>query len=308
MGPFSPTTWIAAAVLALFGLLAKHALDMKGKKNYREMFGSLTLSLLPATLFWLWEVSAEDSMATRTLLVIPAGALIGAFAFAWAAYVLHDMRKTSRVTESFTVPAETERLVSQAQFAIVAELEKFLGSKDENDLRVAFDLPAILQKNINTQIIRINLIKSGRENDFLYTNYTDNGSLIFWAKEGHYTTGPSGVHVDAGPKDVLFLVTTSKFQMAQKRLVEFANSALIPESIKKEVLAFNAAINQDTELMMRILDEKMHDNENYFSHNMELGTPYYGVIVSEFAARITPLKPAADKVLAAIAESWKISK
>ena len=99
-------------------------------------------------------------------------------------------------------------------------------------------------------------IKSGKEEDFLYSNYTDNGSWIMWAKEGHYTTGPSGVHVDAGPKDVLYLVTTTKFQIAQKRLVDFMNSALLPESIKKEIAGFNDTINKDTELMMRILDEK----------------------------------------------------
>jgi hypothetical protein len=96
--------------------------------------------------------------------------------------------------------------------------------------------------------------------------------------------------------------------MAQKKIVEFINSALVPQPIKLKVSEFNKAIAQDTELMMKILDSKMHEDENYFLKNMDMDTPYYGVIVTAFATQMTPLKPAAEGVLSAIAESWKISK
>jgi hypothetical protein len=216
---------------------------------------------------------------------------------------------TSHATEIVAaLNNETERLVSQAQFAKVAELEGFLGGKDENGLRQIFDIPNVLQKNINAQIVRIGFIKSGREKQFIYTDYSDNGSMIFWAKEGHFSTGPSGVHVDAGPKDVLFLVTTSKFQNAQAKIIGFLNSALIPDSIKEPLKAFDGVVNKIPELMMNILDERMHEDENFFIFNMQMGTPFYGVIVSEFATKTPHLKPAADLVLTAVAASWKISR
>jgi hypothetical protein len=210
--------------------------------------------------------------------------------------------------ENVKTQSETDRLVSKSQFEKVSQLAEFFGSKDEHGLRETFDLGNIIQKNINTQIIRIGFIKSGREKEFFYNNYSDNGNFIFWAKEGHFTTGPSGVHINAGPQDVFFLVTTNKYQLAKKRLVEFINSALIPESIKKEVSAFDKVLNDNTELMTRILNEKMHEDENYFLSNMSMGSPFYGVIVSDFARRMTQLKPAADRVLSAIAASWKISQ
>ena len=125
---------------------------------------------------------------------------------------------------------------------------------------------------------------------------------LFWF------TGPSGVHVDAGPKDVLFLVTTSKFQDAQAKMMGFLNSALIPDSIKEPLKAFDGVVNKIPELMMSILDERMHQDENFFIFNMQMGTPFYGVIVSEFASKTPHLKPPADLVLTAIAASWKISK
>jgi hypothetical protein len=203
---------------------------------------------------------------------------------------------------------KTHPLVFQAQFEEIKRVESFFGGKDEMELRNIFDLPKILTKNIDTQNIRMDFIKLGKEKEFLYNNYSDNGSFLFLAKEGHFTTGPSGVHVDAGPKDVLFLVTTEKFQMAKKQLTGFMNSALIPESIKNGVSAFDKVINDDTEIMTRILDDKMHQDENFFIHYMDIGSPFYGVIVSEYAKRIVHLKPTSDRILSAISASLNISQ
>jgi hypothetical protein len=207
-----------------------------------------------------------------------------------------------------TVHPETGRLVSQAQFTKVTELEKFFGGKEEYDLRVLFDLPFILDKNIQTQLIRMSLIKAGREKEFFYNNYSDNGSFIFWAKEGYFKTDASGVQVFSGPKDVHYLVTTTKFQTAQRKLVEFMNSALIPESIKHEVSKFNATIHKNTELMTSILDARLNQDDRYFTHYNDMSGPFYAVISNDFADKIIHLKPQADRILAAIAASWKISK
>jgi hypothetical protein len=60
--------------------------------------------------------------------------------------------------------------------------------------------------------------------------------------------------------------------------------------------------------MMHVMDERMHQDENYFIQNMNMGTSFYGVIVTDYARRIIPLKPAADRVLSAIATTWKINQ
>lgn len=216
---------------------------------------------------------------------------------------------SGNVQNNYIGDRETEsgRLVSQAQFAKMAEVEAFFGGKEEGDLRELFDLPTILNKNIEAQIVRMRFIKAGRESEFFYSNYTDNGQWIMWAKEGHVTTGPSGVHLNAGPKDVLHLVTTAKFQLAKRRIVEFANSAFVPESVKVQIKSFDAVIDRDTELMIRVLDERMHEDENYFFLYLDMQSRYYGVIVSDFATRVEHLKPPAEQILLAVAASWKIS-
>ena len=302
MGEAAATTLAVLLFVAAFlGSGAYAVLSMADFRAARHGFWAAAFSFAAIGLV----------LGVMTTWSLPARIIVCAVFFAAAGGGLVWVLDYLKVREALGIEkpqTETDRLVSQAQFAKVTQLEEFLGSKDENDLRQTFDLQNIFQKNISTQIIRIGFIKSGKEKEFLYNNYSDNGIFIFWAKEGHFTTGPSGVHVDAGPKDVLFLVTTAKFQAAQKKLIEFMNSALIPDSIKKEVVAFNKTINDDTELMMRVLDERMHEDENYFLRHMEMGTPYYGVIVSEYARRVIHLKPPADRVLSAIAASWRISR
>lgn len=89
--------------------------------------------------------------------------------------------------------------------------------------------------------------------------------------------------------------------------MEFSNSALVPESIKTEVNSFYSVLANDMQLMMVIMDQRMHEDENYFTRYREMQSPYYGVIENEFARRAALLKPYVDRILAAIALTWKIS-
>ena len=145
---------------------------------------------------------------------------------------------------------DTGRLVSQAQFEKVRELERFLGGKDENDLRNLFDLNTILERNIAVQATRIRMLQAGHYEDFLYKN-----PMLFWAKEGYYTAGPNGVHVNNGPRDVFFLEITQQYEDASKKLTEFQNTALIPSPIENALADFKVVLGQYTDTMFRVLDE-----------------------------------------------------
>lgn len=171
--------------------------------------------------------------------------------------------------------SKTPSYVASAQFEELKKVETFFGERDELKLRELFDLTAIFKKNIDVQITRIKYIKSGHDSDFYYNNYTDNGIFIVWAKEGHYAVSQSGVNINAGPKDVLYLVTTSKFQSAQERINNFISSALIPDNIKNAIKDFNSALNKQPETMLQILDERMHEDEEYFISHLAVGSKYY---------------------------------
>jgi hypothetical protein len=89
MGLLYPTLPIAIC-MAVFALLGRHALDMKGKGNYRQTWGALSLSVAPLALFLLWVESGESSMIARNMVLIPSGAIFGALVFAYAGYVWSD--------------------------------------------------------------------------------------------------------------------------------------------------------------------------------------------------------------------------
>jgi len=106
MGLLYPALPIAISI-AVFGLLGKYALDMKGKENYRQMWGALSLSVLPLALFLLWADSGESSMIARNMVLIPAGPIIGACVFVYTGYVWSDF------TTKTQVPPQSSELVGK---------------------------------------------------------------------------------------------------------------------------------------------------------------------------------------------------
>lgn len=261
-------------------------------------------------LMTTWPLTARISIA----------AVFAAVAFGSLVWVLDYLNIRERMGLENEGQGETGHLVSQAQFEKVREVESFFGGKDENGLRVVFDLQNILYKNITAQSARIALRRAGRANEFSYNNYTDNGQLIVWVKESSdlppagrpivpgMAFGPSGMNPHEGPRDVRYLVTTAKYQSATAKLTEFQNSVLIPESIKKALKDFGADFYKNTDVMLRLFDDYLHQDEGYFINHWTIGSPFNNVINNEFVGRMTYLKPGADRVLDAISIVWKVNK
>ncbi|MGB9426797.1 MAG: hypothetical protein WCB09_10260, partial [Methylocella sp.] len=205
--------------------------------------------------------------------------------------------------------SEPHPLVVQEQFAEMKELKDFLNGNDEMGIRMLFDIPHMLTRNIEILNIKIIFIRAGKWEEFQYYNYSEGDrEMVMLAKEGHYSIGQSGVHIEAEAHDVLFIVTTAKYQQSIKMFTKFINSTLILESVKKEVIALAEIINLNVKSIINLLNEKMHQNEEYFLQYMNMNSQFYGVIVSEYARKINPLKPSVDRVLSAITATWKIAQ
>lgn len=125
------------------------------------------------------------------------------------------------------------------------------------------------------------------------------------AMEGKYHSTPSGPSIDEGPRDVLYLITTAKYQNAQKRINNFLNSALVPDSIKAPLVEFNKTIGVDIEIMTRALNARMNENDDYFLKYNEIGSKYYKVLNHDYVTRFVSIKPKADAVLSAISRHWR---
>jgi hypothetical protein len=208
----------------------------------------------------VWDVTATQSAWVRVPFVALASVAIGVFVVEGTRWTYREA--TSHQRSEGTVGAHP--LVFQEQLAEIKELEKFI-AQDEIGLRNSFDIPTILDRNIMVQNIRIGFRSTGKLQDFRYDNYTEGDhSFIMLTIEGKYHPTPSGPSIDDGPRDVLYLITTTKYQDAQKRINNFLNSALVPDSIKAPLVEFNKTIGKDIEIMIRALNAIMNENDDYF--------------------------------------------
>ena len=272
---------------------------------------TVVIGTLTGVYFILVHAVREDRAMPISLMVI--GTLLFLAGSIWLGIVndraMRDREPKVRAPNASTKPnSELHPRVFDAQFTELRELEQFLSGKDEMGLRETFDIPSMLTRNIIILIDKIRFIRAGRWEDFQYDPYLEgHRDMIFWAKEGKFSTGPSGVHINAEPHDILILVTTTKHQDAKRKLTRFVNSAVLPDAIKSGAVQFDRNINKNFELMLHIMDERMHENEEYFLQYLNMGTPFYGVIASDYARHIQPLKPVADRLLALIAGHWRIN-
>ncbi len=263
-----------------------------------------------------YEFLSEQSAIHRRSMMIPIiGMVISALAFiSFAIWWNYGKEKQSEVGQISKIPAdapastalkEPNPQVFQVQFAKIKQLSDFIG-KDEDSLRKDFDFWNILSKNISVQNIRIRLRNEGRLETFKYNFYTEgDGSFIMLAMEGKYHFTPTGPHIDEGPHDVLFLVTTKKYQDSQNEIIGYINSPLIPESIKTPLAEYKKIVDQNFELMIRVLNKRMNEGDDFFIKSQDYGGPYYGIINNDYAEAFNFLKPKADVVVLEIAKYLK---
>lgn len=240
--------------------------------------------------------------AIRYLVAAIVGGALTACACAAVDYI------SRREIASQVTPQPTSA-VTAAQFAEMQELHDLLGEKDEMQLRETFDLPYMLLRNMDILQIKVGFIHAGKWRDFLTQHYGEgNGDAILWEKPGVVTRGPNGMHLNPGPLDVILIVTTVKYQQSKKRLIQLSNSALIPVHIKAKLIDLDRLIDADVNIMMQVLDGKLHENENYILQYKNVKSPYYGGVVSEYARRFRPLKPLSDDIVAAIGNRWQTNR
>ena len=202
---------------------------------------------------------------------------------------------------------EPHPLVFEAQFKELSALREFL-SNDDMVARQEFDIPAIMDKNIGIQQLRIMFFRAGNKAMFPYQIYAQDGGWIVMVREGNYNASrgkinmgesidSNGVGVVEGKKDVLFLIMTNKYQAAMTKLTAFINSPLILDTIKEPLKGLKATVANDIQLIFTILNERLQDNEDYFMKFREPNTKFTSVITNDYASRFIPLSPFSSSAL-----------
>ena len=165
--------------------------------------------------------------------------------------------------------------------------------------------PAQLHR-LDVNKIKIGFIRQGKLAEFFYNNYADNGQMIIYLDPSRNATQtPHGVHVEAEPRDVNIIITTTKYQMSMAELERLKHSSLTPDSVSAALLEFQQAVSANYETMIHVLNNRLNEDEGYFLENDKSGSKYHKVIDNDYVKRFVSLKPKADKVAAAIRAYWK---
>jgi hypothetical protein len=198
--------------------------------------------------------------------------------------------------------------VGRVEFARINEVRDFFGGVDENGLRQKFDIYTILDKNIAIQADRIRYRLAGAGSSFNRYNYTGDGTWIWYSKPGTWEMMPSGPHVHQGPKDIVYLLVTAKYQNAVNQINRWKNDPLLPDPIRESLSEFNDLLNRNRLVMFQVFNERLGENDNYFLKAGSNDDRFAHVITNDFVIRMAPLKPAADEIRRAITESLRVNR
>ena len=100
-------------------------------------------------------------------------------------------------------------------------------------------------------------------------------------------------------------MVSRQYVYSRSLLRYFETSATIPAPVRKSLQRFGKTLDQDMVLMFDVLNDNYAQNPNILYLNFDRSTDHFDTIHNDYFGRITPLKPAADKVVASIREYLK---
>ncbi|HET6930159.1 MAG TPA: carboxypeptidase regulatory-like domain-containing protein [Candidatus Acidoferrum sp.] len=192
--------------------------------------------------------------------------------------------------------------LSSAQMDEIREVDQFIVGRDEMALRQVFGFPSMLDINIRLNTEAIRHVNNGTPFDFQrYQNGRE--MMVDTALAGdhiHPAGGLMGLDNSFGTR-VLVLVLPTEYSTGKKQLLKFETSSELPHSVIQAVNEFDAAVSQNAEKLLHILDEALRKDPNYYLRHDELDSiEFVHQIDHTWNVEFIPLRPKADNIRMAI--------
>ena len=187
-----------------------------------------------------------------------------------------------------------------AQLEQMREIDIFIGTKDENELRQTFDLQNMIK--YNTLMAKGQLFpgslspKEGKEIDDFFAG----GQAQIDVRYAKLTNVNNAARYERIPGKFGLINLSKKYAESLRRLNEFVASAMIPDDAKKALSDFRDTLVADTSLIFDVINDCFQTNPNQVFQNDTYGAPFYGSVVGAYAVRFLPLRTKADAVSSAI--------
>jgi hypothetical protein len=171
----------------------------------------------------------------------------------------------------------------------------------------------ILAYNIGIQNIRTQFLINNPTAQFPYQQSCPSCGIIIRVRDGNWngshidpgqTLDKNGIGLTEAPNEVAYLVIPPN-QSGTPDSTTFLSSAYLPNIVKTLFGDYVKIGAKNNEIMADVLDEYRHKGVKFFQEANDPGSPYYNVIVNDFAKKIISSITERQKVLLAIQSSLK---
>lgn len=181
------------------------------------------------------------------------------------------------------------------------------------DIKYVVPRDAPLAYNITIQNLRTQFLASNPTAQFPYQQVCPNCRIIISVRTGNWngsrinpgqTLDKNGIGLTEAPNEVAYLEIPPD-QPGIPDPSTFLSSPYLPSVVKALFEDYVNVVGKNQAIMTDILDGYRHKGVKYFQEANDPASPYYNVIVNDFASKIISSTAERQKVLSAIQSSLK---
>jgi hypothetical protein len=194
-----------------------------------------------------------------------------------------------------------------AQLIELKNIDEFLGSREEADLRQTFDLPQIFYLNVLIWKKWANPSSITTEQSKKIDNFVKTGTGLIDKRSVRVgsTEGGGGV-IEPIPGKLWSLHISVKFNAAIERLRRYETNAMVPSDVRAALKDFDTIVANNIDLIFTVMNERYAENHDSLLHDDDSSSKLFGAVSSPYWKQFTPLRPSAEKINSAIRKYLKI--
>jgi hypothetical protein len=205
---------------------------------------------------------------------------------------LYGMGIWLRITEASTPDA-----LFQAQLNELEQLEDFVGTKDESELREVFGLSKLL--SVNLWIWRSAFAPNRYSSEELNAINAYIKSNIKQADTRFGVTSKEGSRLTftANKGAVAVISLPQEYVTGRATLARFESSIKLPSTVRSALLELDQTITNNTSLLFDVMNEKVSQNPDNLIFDNDPHSRFFSSMTNTYWEKFTPLRPKTEKVV-----------
>ncbi len=180
----------------------------------------------------------------------------------------------------------------------IRELDVFLAGKDEPALQDFFGVGSMLAANIQYETDRILHFQRTGNSEFPWGPYMKDGTTTYDTSIMGNRLRPQGGGFAylSDPSVVYGIIVPKTYTDGKALLFKFETSVGLPSTIAVAVKSLNDALFENEQILIKVLNEALHADKNYYLHYNDTTSKYWVAIDAMYYKRFMPLRPRADAI------------